>query len=150
MGERSTMRYNGCAGGAGGASLKQPEAHKQPSPAPAETPLFLQRVGDGLLHRYGAAFLPASLKANLAHSRAGAGDLGDSAPARTGRDRPDSYFPRTVDPPLREAEGTRVTGLRRLGKQIVFALEDNLLLVVDLADRRVERPVFRPRSGRGI
>jgi formamidopyrimidine-DNA glycosylase len=42
------------------------------------------------------------------------------------------FLLRTVDPPLREAEGKRVLGLRRLGKRIVFALEDDLFLVIHL------------------
>jgi formamidopyrimidine-DNA glycosylase len=39
---------------------------------------------------------------------------------------------RSVDPPLSAAEGRRVTGMRRLGKRIVFALEDELFLVFHL------------------
>jgi formamidopyrimidine-DNA glycosylase len=39
---------------------------------------------------------------------------------------------RTVDPPLRACEGKRVLALRRIGKRIVFALEDELFLVVHL------------------
>ncbi len=39
---------------------------------------------------------------------------------------------RTVDPPLREAEGRRVTGVRRVGKRVVFALEGSLFLVFHL------------------
>jgi formamidopyrimidine-DNA glycosylase len=39
---------------------------------------------------------------------------------------------RSVDPPLREAEGKRVVGLRRLGKRIVIALEEDLFLVLHL------------------
>ena len=39
---------------------------------------------------------------------------------------------RTAEPPLPEAFGRRVTGLRRMGKRIVFALEDDLFLVVHL------------------
>jgi formamidopyrimidine-DNA glycosylase len=39
---------------------------------------------------------------------------------------------RTVEPPLSQAFGRRVTGLRRMGKRIVFALEDDLFLVVHL------------------
>ena len=39
---------------------------------------------------------------------------------------------RSVDPPIGEAEGKKVLGLRRLGKRIVFELEDELYLVVHL------------------
>lgn len=38
----------------------------------------------------------------------------------------------SVDPPIREAEGKRVLGLRRLGKRLVFELEDELFLVLHL------------------
>jgi formamidopyrimidine-DNA glycosylase len=39
---------------------------------------------------------------------------------------------RSVDPPIGAAQGRRVVGLRRLGKRIVFALEDELFLVLHL------------------
>lgn len=39
---------------------------------------------------------------------------------------------RTVEPPLDDAAGRRVTGLRRLGKRIVLALEDERFLVIHL------------------
>ncbi len=39
---------------------------------------------------------------------------------------------RTIDPPPQELEGRRVTGLRRMGKRIVFAFEDDYLMVVHL------------------
>jgi formamidopyrimidine-DNA glycosylase len=39
---------------------------------------------------------------------------------------------RTWDPPLSAAEGLRVTGLRRLGKRVVWAMEDDLFLVFHL------------------
>jgi formamidopyrimidine-DNA glycosylase len=39
---------------------------------------------------------------------------------------------RSVDPPLLLAHGRLVTGLRRIGKRIVFELEDDLFLVVHL------------------
>ncbi|MFN2633009.1 MAG: Fpg/Nei family DNA glycosylase [Thermoanaerobaculia bacterium] len=42
------------------------------------------------------------------------------------------FLLRTVAPPLSDADGRRVTGLRRLGKRIVFALEGNLFLVLHL------------------
>lgn len=39
---------------------------------------------------------------------------------------------RTYDPPLSAVEGRRVVGLRRLGKRIVFELEDELFVVLHL------------------
>jgi formamidopyrimidine-DNA glycosylase len=39
---------------------------------------------------------------------------------------------RSFDPPIGAAEGKKVLALRRLGKRIVFALEDELFLVVHL------------------
>jgi formamidopyrimidine-DNA glycosylase len=42
------------------------------------------------------------------------------------------FLVRTVDPPLRACEGKRVASLRRVGKRIVFVLEDDLFLVVHL------------------
>ena len=39
---------------------------------------------------------------------------------------------RSVDPPTSEAEGKHVEGLRRLGKRIVFELEDEIFLVFHL------------------
>ena len=39
---------------------------------------------------------------------------------------------RTWDPPLSAVEGRRVLGLRRVGKRIVFELEDDLFLVLHL------------------
>ncbi|MFW2389938.1 MAG: Fpg/Nei family DNA glycosylase [Polyangiales bacterium] len=42
------------------------------------------------------------------------------------------FLLRTVEPPLEEAAGKRVIGLRRLGKRIVFELEEELFLVVHL------------------
>src|SRR5262245_24246444 len=39
---------------------------------------------------------------------------------------------RTAMPPIASAEGRRVVGLRRIGKRIVLALEDNLFLVLHL------------------
>jgi formamidopyrimidine-DNA glycosylase len=38
----------------------------------------------------------------------------------------------SVDPPISAVEGRRVTGFRRLGKRIVFELEDELFLVLHL------------------
>ncbi len=42
------------------------------------------------------------------------------------------FLLRSVTPPLSEAEGRSVTGLRRLGKRIVFALAGDLFLVLHL------------------
>jgi formamidopyrimidine-DNA glycosylase len=39
---------------------------------------------------------------------------------------------RTWEPPLSAAEGLRVTGLRRLGKRVVWVMEDDLFLVFHL------------------
>jgi formamidopyrimidine-DNA glycosylase len=39
---------------------------------------------------------------------------------------------RSVDPPLSAADGRRVLGMRRLGKRIVFALEEELFLIFHL------------------
>jgi formamidopyrimidine-DNA glycosylase len=42
------------------------------------------------------------------------------------------FLLRTVDPPLASTEGKRVLNLRRLGKRIVFCLEEELFLVLHL------------------
>ncbi|MDP9201959.1 MAG: formamidopyrimidine-DNA glycosylase [Gemmatimonadota bacterium] len=42
------------------------------------------------------------------------------------------FLLRSVDPPMRAAEGKRVTGVRRMGKRIVVELEDDLFLVIHL------------------
>jgi formamidopyrimidine-DNA glycosylase len=42
------------------------------------------------------------------------------------------FLLRSVDPPLAEAHGKRVTEVRRLGKRIVIALEGDLFLVIHL------------------
>jgi len=39
---------------------------------------------------------------------------------------------RTVDPPISAVQGRTVTGLRRIGKRIVFVLDEDLFLVVHL------------------
>ena len=39
---------------------------------------------------------------------------------------------RSFDPPIGSAEGKKVVGLRRMGKRIVFVLEDELFLIVHL------------------
>ncbi|HET9400311.1 MAG TPA: DNA-formamidopyrimidine glycosylase family protein [Candidatus Acidoferrales bacterium] len=42
------------------------------------------------------------------------------------------FLLRTVDPPISETQGRRVLQLRRVGKRIVFGLEDDLWLVLHL------------------
>jgi formamidopyrimidine-DNA glycosylase len=42
------------------------------------------------------------------------------------------FLLRTFEPPIKDAEGRLVLGLRRLGKRIVFALEADLFLVLHL------------------
>lgn len=42
------------------------------------------------------------------------------------------FLLRTFEPPIRSAEGKKVVGFQRLGKRIVFALEDELFLVFHL------------------
>jgi formamidopyrimidine-DNA glycosylase len=42
------------------------------------------------------------------------------------------FFLRSVEPPVREAEGRRVVGVRRVGKRIVIELADELFLVLHL------------------
>src|SRR5262245_8653904 len=42
------------------------------------------------------------------------------------------FLLRTVEPPIEAAEGQHVVALRRIGKRIVFALEQELFLVVHL------------------
>lgn len=42
------------------------------------------------------------------------------------------FLLRSVDPPLADATGKTVTGLRRLGKRIVLGIEDELFLVIHL------------------
>ena len=42
------------------------------------------------------------------------------------------FLLRSFDPPISEAEGKQVTGLRRIGKQIVWELENELFLVFHL------------------
>ena len=52
---------------------------------------------------------------------------------------------RSVDPPLSEASGKRVVGVRRIGKRIVLALDDDLFLIVHLMI--AGRLRWRPRKG---
>jgi formamidopyrimidine-DNA glycosylase len=42
------------------------------------------------------------------------------------------FLVRTFDPPISEAAGKRVLGLRRMGKRIVFELEGDLFMAVHL------------------
>src|SRR5947208_1359207 len=42
------------------------------------------------------------------------------------------FLVRTYDPPLSDCHGKPVRGLRRLGKRLVFALDDDLFLVLHL------------------
>ena len=42
------------------------------------------------------------------------------------------FLLRSVNPPLSEAIGKKVTSLRRLGKRIVFGLEDDLFVIIHL------------------
>jgi formamidopyrimidine-DNA glycosylase len=42
------------------------------------------------------------------------------------------FLLRTVTPPLTEAHGKRVAGVRRVGKRVVIALEDELFLAIHL------------------
>ncbi|HYL30694.1 MAG TPA: DNA-formamidopyrimidine glycosylase family protein [Gemmatimonadales bacterium] len=57
---------------------------------------------------------------------------------------------RSVDPPVREAEGRRVVAVRRLGKRIVLALEGGLFVVIHLmiAGRLRWRPPGAKTPGR--
>jgi formamidopyrimidine-DNA glycosylase len=45
---------------------------------------------------------------------------------------PKPFLLRSVDPPISAAHGKRVVGVRRMGKRIVLALEDDLFLVIHL------------------
>jgi formamidopyrimidine-DNA glycosylase len=56
------------------------------------------------------------------------------------------FLLRSVAPPLSEAEGRTVLGLRRLGKRLVFELEDELFLVLHLMI--AGRLHWRPRGAR--
>jgi len=57
---------------------------------------------------------------------------------------------RSVEPPMAEAAGRRVVGLRRMGKRLVFALEGDLFLVIHLmiAGRLRGRPPGAKAPGR--
>ena len=60
------------------------------------------------------------------------------------------FFLRSVDPPIREAENKQVRELRRIGKRIVFGLEDELFLVLHLmiAGRLRWRPLGTKIAGK--
>ncbi|HEY6329696.1 MAG TPA: DNA-formamidopyrimidine glycosylase family protein, partial [Blastocatellia bacterium] len=62
------------------------------------------------------------------------------------------FLVRSFDPPLSEATGKKVTGLRRLGKRIVFELEDDLFLILHLmiAGRLYWRDKGSKAKGRGL
>ena len=57
---------------------------------------------------------------------------------------------RSFDPPISEAAGKRVLGLRRMGKRIVFALEGELFLVIHLmiAGRLRWHPLGKKAGGK--
>ncbi len=63
------------------------------------------------------------------------------------------FLLRTVNPPLAEASGTRILGFERIGKRIVFCLEDDLFLVIHLmiAGRlRWKKPAATLPRGNGL
>ncbi len=57
---------------------------------------------------------------------------------------------RSVSPPIADADGRRVIGVRRIGKRIVLALEGDLFLVIHLmiAGRLRWRPPTKPLRGK--
>src|SRR4029077_9324684 len=56
---------------------------------------------------------------------------------------------RSVEPPLSEITGKKVTHLRRLGKRIVFGLEDDLFIVLHLMIAgRLHWKAGRPKTNR--
>lgn len=59
------------------------------------------------------------------------------------------FLLRSVDPPLSEITGKKVTHLRRLGKRIVFGLEDDLFIVLHLMIAgRLHWKEGRPKTNR--
>lgn len=62
------------------------------------------------------------------------------------------FLVRSFDPPLSAANGQRVTGLRRIGKRIVFELEGDLFLVFHLmiAGRFHLKPKGDPLAGKHV
>jgi formamidopyrimidine-DNA glycosylase len=57
---------------------------------------------------------------------------------------------RSVDPPVREIEGKRVVGVRRMGKRIVLALEGDLFVVIHLMIAGRLRWRAKASSGRQV
>src|SRR5689334_21990504 len=57
------------------------------------------------------------------------------------------FLLRTIDPPLDAIIGKRVLDVRRLGKRLVFALEDDLFVVLHLMI--AGRLHWKPRGGKG-
>jgi len=62
------------------------------------------------------------------------------------------FLVRTADPPLAELNGKRVLELRRLGKRIVFAFDDELFLILHLmiAGRLQWKPANKPPGKAGL
>ena len=64
------------------------------------------------------------------------------------------FLLRTADPPLADLSGRAIRGVRRLGKRIVFALDDAYFVVLHLIGQRLQhqRPIeddaLGPRSHR--
>src|SRR6476620_10839621 len=60
------------------------------------------------------------------------------------------FLLRSVDPPISAANGKRVTGVRRMGKRIVLALEGDLFLVIHLmiAGRLQWHPLEKKAGGK--
>src|SRR5882724_10874163 len=60
------------------------------------------------------------------------------------------FLLRTFAPPLSSASGKKILGVRRLGKRIILALEDDLLLVIHLmiAGRLRWKPAGTAISGK--
>ena len=63
-----------------------------------------------------------------------------------------AFVLRSVEPPLASTFDKKVTGVRRIGKRIVFELEDDLFIVIHLmiAGRLQWREVNAKVSGRGV
>src|SRR5215472_8277937 len=60
------------------------------------------------------------------------------------------FLLRSIEPPVSEAEGRRVVGLRRLGKRIAFALDNNIYIVIHLmiSGRLHWKPAHAKLAGR--
>jgi formamidopyrimidine-DNA glycosylase len=63
---------------------------------------------------------------------------------------PSPFVLRSVDPPIREAEGKRAAAVRRMGKRIVLALEGDLFVVIHLMIAGRLRWREKPMSGRQV